>query len=33
MFLKILYGQSMGGAVAIDLASRNSTKVVFEMVI
>ena len=33
LFIKVLYGQSMGGAVAIDLASRNSSKVVLEMVI
>ena len=26
--IKVLYGQSIGGAVAIDLASRNSAKVV-----
>lgn len=29
-FVKVLYGQSIGGAVAIDLASRNPAKVVLE---
>ena len=33
LFIKVLYGQSLGGAVAVDLASRNSDKVVLEMVI
>lgn len=33
LFIKVLYGQSIGGAVAIDLASRNSAKVVLERVI